>query len=84
MTVDQLYVFVDESGHCFEDFQLSAGTGLGIDSDIGNDGERRYRDHIGAMMRGGRKFIVGDMMCFKQDLIDAGFVLGKDFYVRKV
>ena len=84
MDSEQLYVFVDKSGHCFEDFQLSAGTGFGIDSDIENDGERRYRDVIGAWLRSGKKFSVGDMLVFRDDLQNAGFKWGVDFYVKKI
>ena len=71
---EQLYIFVDKSGHCFEDFQSSAD---------GEKGEEDYRDVIGAWLRGGRKFTVGDMLCFRDDLTDAGFEWGKDFYVKK-
>gem|GEM_PF-5823497 len=35
-------------------------------------------------MRSGRKFPVGDMLCFRDDLTDAGFKWGVDFYVKKV
>ena len=69
MEPEQLYVFVDKSGHCFEVFQ--------------GDGEDDYNDRVGALMRGGEKFTAGDMFVFKQDLIDAGFEWGRDFYVKK-
>jgi len=91
---EQWYVFVDKSGHCFEDFQTSSGTASSgdeldkiIDKEFGaetNDGERRYRDYVGAMLRAGKEFPVGDMFCFRDDLTDAGFEWGKDFYVKKV
>lgn len=68
---EQLYLFVDKTGHCFEDFQ-DADDGFG------------YNDIIGAYMRGGKKFSVGDMLVFRDDLIAAGFIWGKDFYVKKV
>jgi len=74
MEDEQLYIFVDKTGHCFEDFQNKGS----------NEGERRYNDVVGAMMRGGRKFTVGDMLAFRDDLTDAGFEWGKDFYIRKV
>lgn len=75
MDDEQYYLFVDKTGLCFETFQK-----------MGNEenGERIYNDHVGAMMRSGRKFIVGDMMCFRDDLVDAGFKWGVDFYVKKV
>jgi len=72
---EQYYLFVDKTGHCFEDYQH-----LGNDE----DGERVYHDFVGALMRGGRKFTVGDMMCFQDDLMEAGFKWGIDFFVRKV
>lgn len=72
---EQLYIFVDKSGHCFEDFQDGGGE---------NEGEQRYRDHVGAWMRSNKKFSVGDMLAFRDDLTNAGFKWGKDFYVKKV
>ena len=74
-TEEQHYLFVDKSGLCFEAFQK-----------IGNleNGEIDYNDYVGALMRSGRKFTVGDMMSFRDDLTDAGFKWGVDFYVKKV
>jgi len=63
---EQMYIFIDKTGHCFEDFQDK-------DNDI-----------VGAWMRGGRKFSVGDMLVFRDDLVVAGFAWGVDFYVKKV
>ena len=71
MENEQYYLFVDKTGHCFEDFG-NINDGLG------------YNALIGAYLRGGRKFIVGDMMAFRDDLIGAGFKWGIDFYVKKV
>ena len=71
MIDEQLYIFVDKSGHCFEDFQ---------DKDDGSG----YNDRIGAMMRAGCKFSVGDMLVFRDELKDAGFEWGTDFYIKKV
>lgn len=79
MEDEQYYLFVDKTGHCFEDFQKK-----------GNDenGERTYNDHVGAMLRAshhdGYTFCVGDMLAFRDDLTDAGFEWGVDFYVKKV
>jgi len=71
MTEEQYYLFVDKTGHCFEDFQnIEDGCG--------------YNALIGAYLQGGRKFIVGDMLVFRDDLTDAGFRWGVDFYVKKV
>jgi hypothetical protein len=67
---EQEYQFIDKTGHCFEDFQ---------DKDDGSG----YNDRVGAMMRGGCKFGVGDMLVFKDELIQAGFKWGIDFYVKK-
>lgn len=86
---EQLYLFVDKSGHCFEDFQTSTKTNPSdeideIDKIIDECFfPKHYRDHVGAMLSGGKKFSVGDMMFFKQDLTDAGFKWGIDFYVIK-
>lgn len=75
MDDEQYYLFVDKSGLCFGAFQ-----------EIGDadNGERVYNDFVGALMRSGRKFPVGDMLCFRDDLIEAGFKWGIDFYVKKV
>lgn len=47
-------------------------------------GELPDNDIIFAWLKGGRKFSVGDMMAFRDDLQEAGFVWGKDFYAKKV
>jgi len=74
MENEQYYLFVDKTGHCFEDFQKMG------DSECA----RNYNDHVGAWLRGGKKFTVGDMMAFRDDLTEAGFKWGIDFYVKKV
>lgn len=75
---EQMYRFFDKSGHCFEDFQK-----MGED-----DGDKRYHDGIGAFLRasnnGEHDFSVGDAMCFRDELQEAGFEWGKDFYMTKV
>lgn len=90
---EQKYIFIDKTGHCFEDFQTSTREKPPdeidkiVDESLGsitNEGERNYRDRVGAMMRGGCEFTVGDMLAFRDDLTDAGFEWGKDFYVKKV
>lgn len=75
MNNEQYYLFMDKTGHCFEDFQK-----------MGNeeDGERVYHDFVGALMRSGHKFTVGDMLCFRDDLTQTGFKWEIDFYVKKV
>ena len=74
MTDEQHYLFVDKTGHCFEDFQKMG------DSECA----RSYNDLVGAWLRGGKKFIVGDMMAFRDDLTQAGFRWGIDFFAKKV
>ena len=72
---EQLYIFVDKTGHCFKDFQYMGDE---------NNGERAYNDFVGALMRSGKEFSVGDMLAFRDDLINVDFKWGVDFYVRKV
>lgn len=75
MDDEQYYIFVDKSGHCFEDFQSMK---------VDNACHGCYNDLVGAWLRGGRKFTIGDMLCFRDDLTDAGFKWGIDFYIKKV
>jgi hypothetical protein len=89
MDSEQKYKFIDKTGHCFEDFQKSTKHKQEDEIDkfldnSDNDGEKFYRDHVGAMLRAGKEFSVGDMFCFRDDLTDAGFIWGTDFYVIKV
>ena len=91
MDDEQYYLFVDKTGHCFEDFQKSSVSEpdefdkfFDKSSEEQVSGEKYYRDHVGAMMRSGRKFSVGDMIAFRDDLTQAGFKWGIDFYVKKV
>lgn len=69
---EQLYVFVDKTGHCFEDFTKKA------------EAEWGEPQILSVWLKKGRKFGVGDMMVFRDELTDAGFEWGKDFYVKKV
>lgn len=75
---DQQYKFVDVTGKCFESYQQMGKS----------DCDRKYHDHVGAMLRASHNdehpFYVGDMIIFKEELIDAGFRWGRDFYVKKV
>lgn len=94
MKDEQLYIFIDKTGHCFEDFRRSTKTSPKdeldeiIDKAVGSkntdDVEQRYKNLIGAMLQAGREFSVGDMLAFRDDLTDAGFKWGVDFYVKKV
>lgn len=74
MEDEQYYLFVDKTGSCFESFQEMG------DSEC----ERGYNDLVGAWLRAGQKFTVGDMLCFRDELADAGFKWGIDFFVKKV
>ncbi|KKM02081.1 hypothetical protein LCGC14_1788030 [marine sediment metagenome] len=75
---EQMYRFIDKTGHCFEDFQTRSD----------DEWERKYNDMVGAMLRasndGKHDFTVGDMMCFKDELEDAGYKWGVDFFCKKV
>ena len=77
MSDEQMYRFVDKS-NCFEKFQ-----GIGED-----EADKRYHDHVGALLRASNNgecdFSVGDAMVFRDELIEAGFEWGKDFYMKKV
>ncbi len=75
---DQQYQFVDVTGECFKSYQNMGE----------NECDRRYHDFVGASLRashhGEHTFCVGDMMVFKDELVEAGFKWGKDFFVKKV
>ncbi len=81
MDKEQMYRFIDKSGHCFEDFQIEKSCPT-------SESEDSYRDMVGAMLRasnnGEHDFSVGDMFCFRDELVTAGFVLNTDFYMKKV
>jgi hypothetical protein len=68
------YVFIDKSGHCFVDF-----------ANVKDDTE--YHRFVAALLtassKGEHTFTVGDMLCFRDELVEAGCVWGTDFYVRK-
>lgn len=80
---EQLYKFIDKTGSCFESFQE---IGKVVDGNPSPD--RLYHDHVGAMLRASHNdehfFGVGDMMVFKDELLEAGFKWGVDFYIIKV
>ena len=75
MEDEQYYLFVDKTGHCFADFQKKGNA---------ENGQRDYNALVGAWMACGRKFCVGDMLAFRDDLTAEGFKWGIDFYVKKV
>lgn len=83
---EQLYQFIDKTGKCFEAFQKMGK--LEYTENGKPYGERIYNDHVGALLRAshhdGKTFTVGDMLAFRDDLINAGFEWGKDFYIKKV
>lgn len=68
---EQLYCFVDKSGSCFEDFSKVKDS-------------TDYHRRIAHLFRNNQKFSVGDMLCFRDDLTEANFVWGRDFYIIKV
>ena len=72
---EQLYIFVDKSGHCFDDFAKV-------------EDSTDYHRFIAALLKssndGEHTFTVGDMMCFRDELKEDGFEWGVDFYVKKV
>ncbi len=75
MTEWQQYQFVDKTGTCFKAF-----------SEVEDDTD--YHRHVAGLLMwsntGEHTFEVGDMCVFRDELIEAGFVWGKDFYVKKV
>ena len=86
LTDEPLYRFVDKTGTCFESFQKIGK--LEYRDDGSPCGERASNDYVGAMLRAShhdsKTFSVGDMLAFRDDLTDAGFKWGVDFYVEKV
>lgn len=64
------YIFIDKSGHCFDDFAA-------VEDDTD------YHIHVANWFAANKKFSVGDMLCFRDELTEAGFKWGKDFYVKK-
>jgi len=72
---EQLYRFIDNTGHCFIDFAKIPDT-------IFN------HKTIAALLVGSNKgwkyFTLSEMLCYRDVLFEAGFKWGKDFYVRKV
>lgn len=86
---EQRYKFVDITGKCFESFQMLENCEECFNERKCDDcGVRRYNDSVGALLRASNNdehfFSVGDMMVFKQDLLDAGFKWGIDFCVKKI
>jgi len=72
----QQYKFVDKTGKCFQAF-----------ADIEDD--TSYHRHVAGLLMASDNdddctFEVGDMCVFRDELKEAGFVWGKDFYVKKV
>ena len=79
----QQYKFVDMTGSCFKSFQ---SIGEIVDGELSTS--RRYHDRIGAMLRASNDdkhpFYVDDKMVLTDELIEAGFEWGVDFYVKKI
>jgi len=70
-TNEQLYQFIDKSGHCFDDFSKIKDPTV-------------YHKFVAALLTRERDFTVGDMLCFRDELTEAGFVWGRDYYIKKV
>ena len=70
-----LYVFVDITGHCFEDFENSGNK---------NDPAQASFHCVGAMLRNGCEFGIDNMLAFGDELVRTGFVEGTDFYVKRL
>ena len=63
------YIFYDKTGKCFDKFAK-------IDD---------YHSFIvRAFLKPHKSMSVGDMMCFRDGLIQAGFKWDKDFYITRV
>lgn len=71
MSKYQQYRFVDESGCCLTNFVDKAA-----EDDIA------YNKRVASLLRR-RTVEVSDMCCFRDDLQNAGFVWGMDFYFKK-
>ena len=72
--VEQMYVFIDNSGQCFKAFQAKGNGEMG----------RSYHNMVGLMLLNAQHFTVGDMLAFRDDLFAAGFKWGKDFHIKKL
>jgi hypothetical protein len=72
---EQQYKFVDMTGRCFKKF-----------GEVEDSTE--YHRCVAAMLirsdKDDHPFHVGDMMIFKDELMEAGFEWGVDFYVKKI
>lgn len=68
---EQEYIFVDASGKCFDSFAEVEDT-------------TDYHRMVANMFAGEKRFEVGDMLCFRDDLINDGFKWSRDFYIKKV
>lgn len=75
MTEWQQYKFVDKTGRCFQAFAEIEDT-------------TEYHRHVAGLLMATnndeKTFEVGDMCVFRDELKEAGFEWGKDFYVKKV
>ena len=68
------YHFIDKTGHCFDDYAAMP------------DDTTWHKQIAGLLFATHEKkhsFSVGDMLAFRDDLTNDGFVWGVDFYVIK-
>jgi len=68
MCLGQLYKFIDKSGSCFDNIPRGD----------------TYNELLSRWLKQGRTFSVGDMLAFRDVLIEYGFKWGTDFYAIKV
>ena len=73
----QQYKFVDKTGKCFKAF-----------AEVEDEDSSEYNKRVAALLmasqEGKHTFEVGDMCVFRDELEEAGFRWGVDFYVQKV
>jgi len=67
---EQKYKFVDVTGKCFDSFAQIEDT-------------TDYHKVLAVSLLH-NEFVAGDMISFRNDLIEDGFVCGEDFYIRKI
>ena len=72
---EQLYKFIDSSGKCFDEYAKI-------------EDPTDYHVLVALMLKnsqeGKKTFGVGDMLCFRDELQDAGFKWGTDFFIKKI
>jgi len=72
---EQMYRFIDNSGHCFDDFAKIEDS---------TEYHKLVADLLKESHMGDKTFSVGDMLCFRDELLEDGFKWSVDFYIMKV